>query len=686
MKKEQDERLSFNLSNQLKSKPKLILRNLQNKDQFRNKLINKDLSYKNKNNNQFNLDFLLKNMKKHEKIRNYSQSTDFSNQIQANKDENEEKDCQFSSPSESLSYIKSNNLKNNKQNLQNLSTQIEKYLNLIKEINENEIKSKLMPALKSRTSFFSKDKKFVMSNNIKDSQIASISSENQVQQDKRQALSMQKGRKDVVNKNMKMFVSVLKSSTSRPKSRIHCSVVIFNKKVYLFGGQQNLKLNDVWIGNLIFDGKSDEIDINTDEISQVTGSISSERRKSMVTSENLNEKDSILYNKFKNLPSLNNRHTSLYDSLSNINSHTQDEPDVKSKILSQQVKTILNSFHNISNEKKSEIIKGNRFHWMKLSHFQSKPAEERSGHSMCLFEDKVYIYGGKGNVNTNLLTDFIIFDLKTFTFYVPSKNVSLHEIKRRFFHSAVTFKNFMIVQGGVEYNNERINKMNVLSDCFHYNYLSGLWEPLYYKGESFDSLYGQSCLVVMSPEKLESRNYDLYTIYSETFKLYSQIKHEGIYFFGGVDVNGYCNSNVKVLKPFKKPNELVLLDIKGKPPRPRYHASFDFYSKLNISILYGGRNNIDFFNDFYILDVINLQWIKTQILSDSKELDLYRGGHVSFISDDSLYIFGGENGRKIFESDLLKVDLDFENAVKMSYYKGSSVLKLIINSERKGKG
>ena len=237
---------------------------------------------------------------------------------------------------------------------------------------------------------------------------------------------------------------------------------------------------------------------------------------------------------------------------------------------------------------------------------------------------------------------------------------------------AVSIKNFMLIQGGVEISMIPKAKEVVLNDCHLFNYLTGIWEKLIYKGDTFLNAAGHNAQIVIGKEKLLSKNYEFYNTHEQvTLKTNNPIKTEGIYFYGGRDENGNCTSYVKVLKIFKKPCELITLELNGKPPRPRYHSSFDFYSKLNICILYGGRNNDTFYRDIYILDLENLSWINTIFTLEQKSMRLQRACHITFLYENNLLIFGGENDQYYEGTDIISLDLDFENTEK--YQKKHSI-------------
>jgi N-acetylneuraminic acid mutarotase len=96
--------------------------------------------------------------------------------------------------------------------------------------------------------------------------------------------------------------------------------------------------------------------------------------------------------------------------------------------------------------------------------------EPRAGHSAILFEDKMYVYGGKNEEN-NKLNDFWSFDLTTFEWQrlADADNVGLS----RSGHSVCVYENHMIVFGGIH----EITKE--LDDMFAYSFRDQKWVSLY---------------------------------------------------------------------------------------------------------------------------------------------------------------------------------------------------------------
>ena len=97
--------------------------------------------------------------------------------------------------------------------------------------------------------------------------------------------------------------------------------------------------------------------------------------------------------------------------------------------------------------------------------------------------------------------------------------------------------------------------------------------------------------------------------------MYSKIKIEGIYYFGGLTQANQINSELQILKIDQKPMKWIIPETKGKPPTPRYSSAMVFYDNLEILIVHGGRLDEDyeknsFSNDLFVLDIATMNWSK----------------------------------------------------------------------------
>ena len=84
----------------------------------------------------------------------------------------------------------------------------------------------------------------------------------------------------------------------------------------------------------------------------------------------------------------------------------------------------------------------------------------------------------------------------------------------------------------------------------------------------------------------------------------------------------------------------------------------NFYSELNLIIIHGGRNDIlssQFLNDFWILDLENMNWVNPTFLDS---IPLNRAEHQSLVIGNKLIIFGGTNGVNLLNFDFTFLNLD----------------------------
>ena len=100
---------------------------------------------------------------------------------------------------------------------------------------------------------------------------------------------------------------------------------------------------------------------------------------------------------------------------------------------------------------------------------------ERSCHSAVIYSDCLYIFGGKDH-DCNKLDDFWQFDIKK-KIWTELKKTSDTPLKRSG-HSAVIYKNFMIIFGGIHELTQELNDMHI----FDFN--NGQWFAILNEAES----------------------------------------------------------------------------------------------------------------------------------------------------------------------------------------------------------
>ena len=135
------------------------------------------------------------------------------------------------------------------------------------------------------------------------------------------------------------------------------------------------------------------------------------------------------------------------------------------------------------------------------------------------------------------------------------------------------------------------------------------------------------------------------------------INYEGIYIFGGLDENLKETNNLFILHCFQNPLIFFEPEIKGIPPEKRSMASINFNKDLNIITLFGGRDNIKVFNDLFILDIMNFEWIKINLFGPENICKRFE--HCSGILNENLFIFGGcDENNKYPQAKTFCIELD----------------------------
>ena len=346
----------------------------------------------------------------------------------------------------------------------------------------------------------------------------------------------------------------------------------------------------------------------------------------------------------------------------------------------------------------------------------------RFGHTTVLFNDCLYIYGGKFNLRKLKypLEDFLMYHIPTNTMKIGvfknSKNLSNRkylEIPQRRNHISQVIGYYMVVHGGIDisienlrdnypefYFNDFSTKKNVeikssenilnyiLGDFMALDLITLKWmkinnivfkkknskKLLRYK--SLPRVYHSSCLV-LSPEHIEKgikinmfkndldENNNIYLKSQIETKTKFDIKYEGIYIFGGLDGTFKETNNLYILHCFRNPLVLFEPKIKGTPPSPRQMATMNVNNILNYIIIYGGKNINQVFGDIFVLDIMNFQWIKVELFGTNIKTKI--SGHCAGIINNKLYVFGGsDEDNKYTSAKLLCIELDLMRNKKLN--------------------
>ena len=365
-------------------------------------------------------------------------------------------------------------------------------------------------------------------------------------------------------------------------------------------------------------------------------------------------------------------------------------------------------------------IKNKSYSWKKMKFNNEINFNARYGHSCVFFNDSLYIFGGNMNLKKLKypLEDFLIYSIKNNTMKIGTfKNDNNYSSKSLYIpqrrnHIAQVIGWNMIVHGGIdiakEYlkeNNSQINEeeirnpeneirnmdihSNVLCDFMALDLITFKWMILSnivykLKGKKLNRnlknevprVYHSSC-VVLSYEKIlkgsrlniYKNNKNLKNVVLENEEMSQsqkfEVKYEGIYIFGGLDEYLKESNKLFILHCFRNP--LVFFEplLKGAPPSPRYMSIMNYNKTLNFITIYGGKDSFRVYNDLYILDIMNFQWIKIDLFGP--DFIFGRMGHCGGIIGEKLYIFGGcDENTKYPSSKVLCIELDLLRNKKLS--------------------
>ena len=365
-------------------------------------------------------------------------------------------------------------------------------------------------------------------------------------------------------------------------------------------------------------------------------------------------------------------------------------------------------------------VKDKVYTWKKIKYNKEINFNPRYGHSCTLFNNSLYIFGGNINLKKIKypLEDILIYNIKNNTmkigifkndkFSFSPKNLYIPQRRN---HIAQVIGWNMIVHGGIdiskeykESNNEinaeeirnadnEIKNMdiygNVLGDFMALDLVTLKWMSLSniiykIKGQQLSRetkngiprVYHSSCLVLSYENMLKGSKLNIYkkntNIKNEPLEIEEidekqkfDLKYEGIYIFGGLDEYLKETNNLFILHCFRNPLVFFEPALKGVPPSPRYMSVMNYNKTLNFITIYGGKDSFHVFNDLYILDVMNFQWLKIDLFGPDSICG--RMGHCGGIISEKLYIFGGcDEDNKYPSARLLCIELDLLRNKKLS--------------------
>ena len=295
-----------------------------------------------------------------------------------------------------------------------------------------------------------------------------------------------------------------------------------------------------------------------------------------------------------------------------------------------------------------------KYIWKKIEINGENPLP-RNGHSMIYYRENLVIFGGiieeKGGIKIH--EDLLCYDINEKKFLIEMC-MNKFSVTWRSFHIAEILGQFMFIYGGGD------EKGNVLAEPWALDLERMRWEPAKFNTDILPKRKFHCSCQVFPPQKKYHPKFSLFKVYSEPGLFNTtKILVEGIYMFGGVDENMKCCNDVLIIKR-GKPLQLFKAITKGIGPVARCECTMDFFEKLDVVIIYGGRNEHSkfgpYFNDMFFLDVENLNWINIELNYNQNFCP--RGKHCSCIVENELIIFGGANEKFLLRSDLLVCNLD----------------------------
>lgn len=308
-----------------------------------------------------------------------------------------------------------------------------------------------------------------------------------------------------------------------------------------------------------------------------------------------------------------------------------------------------------------------KYIWKKIKITEDIPSP-RNGHTMKLFQGNIFIYGGIiEEIPNKTREDILIYNINDQRFSIDY-TLNKTGVGWRNYHIAEIIGPHMLIYGGAD------EKGNIIADPYALDLYDMKWIQAKFNTRNLPKRKFHSSCQVFPQTKKYSNKFFLFKVYNEA-SLYNQSKilAEGIYIFGGINENFVCTNDLLIIKR-GKPLQLFKGIAKGTPPAPRCQCSMNFFEKLNVVIIYGGKNEKSkqgpYFNDMFFLDVQTLSWINIELNDDT--IFPPRGLHCSCLVDNELIIFGGKNEKYFLKSDLLICNLDIiENTKfkKMTQFK-----------------
>ena len=222
-------------------------------------------------------------------------------------------------------------------------------------------------------------------------------------------------------------------------------------------------------------------------------------------------------------------------------------------------------------------------------------------------------------------------------------------------HISLLIGSHIFIYGGVSQSKE------ILNDCWIYDLKLCQWAMIESIGRHPLALAHHSACLAIEKDQLINDTFNVYHKPKNIRGTVDLLKLDGVFFFGGINNNKIPSNSLFHMTIGIKPVIFDIPNIVGRPPKPRIDASMDFAQNINMIIIYGGKNEMDFpcyYADMSLLDLRIMNWIQPTFM---KEKPNKRAQHMSIVIGDELIIFGGTNGIELLNYDFTVVDLNLFN-------------------------
>ena len=292
------------------------------------------------------------------------------------------------------------------------------------------------------------------------------------------------------------------------------------------------------------------------------------------------------------------------------------------------------------------------------------PPEPRVHHSAVCFRNSLVVFGGSGDYNPmlklrNCFNRVHLYDTVSNRWRTAETVGQPPSVRRN--HACAIVGNTMLVYGGMD------EIGNVLDDLYALNLDSMRWfVPRLHRtsGQKPGKRHSMSMIPAYQLSVLRQYHFDLFhipTAYDETFTKASS----GIYMFGGANQAGVATNDLFVLKP--KPIDVKDDDyylkwsqptISGTPPEPRYAYSATLKSKY--IVLFGGRNDTVGRSAITVqgLALLNLESMRWESVMTYGVQPAGRWGAAVAASGSQVIIFGGLRLEEYCSGKLVLLELD----------------------------